>query len=254
MYIILRSIPLCTERARPTCKVCGRSYKSLVYLRRHEPVHRGATRCPVCLQVYSSISNLTQHMRSVHDLPLPEGITPRSQKRLAREAFHRRIQEGAEPAGAEDDGEGSAGSGAASGRGRGRGQRCVCDVCGRSYKSPIYLRRHLASHFGSTKCPECGNVYSTAWNLRFHMRSQHGLDPSGAAASTLHPPRPPPPPPPPPLLAPAPALPQLAHWQEAAARAGSRLYSLLDSGQQPELQGDAEGDQQPHSGSGEPRD
>ena len=114
-------------------------------------------------------------------------------------------------------------------------------MCGRSYKSPVYLRRHRASHFGSTKCPECGNIYSTAWNLRVHMRSQHGLEQSSSAAGGLLPP-PPPPPPPPALLAPPPQ--QLPAWQEAAARAGSRLYSLLESSQQAEGDGQADAGQQ----------
>ena len=71
--------------ARPTCGVCGRSYKSQVYLRRHEQVHEGATRCPACRQVYSSVSNLANHMRVVHGLPLPRGRTIRGRRQLARE-------------------------------------------------------------------------------------------------------------------------------------------------------------------------
>ncbi|XP_037084743.1 zinc finger protein 697-like [Pollicipes pollicipes] len=53
------------------------------------------------------------------------------------------------------------------------GWRCVCDLCGRSYKSRVYLRRHRASHFGSTRCPFCGVVYSTAWNLRVHIQASY---------------------------------------------------------------------------------
>ena len=108
--------------------MCGRSYKSLVYLRRHESVHQGTTRCPACNQVYSSVSNLQQHMRSVHDLPLPEGRTARGRRRLAREALMGRLSEdrarealiGLGQGDEGRDGGGERGTGRGRGRGRGR--------------------------------------------------------------------------------------------------------------------------------------
>ena len=108
--------------------MCSRTYKSLVYLRRHEAVHQGTTRCPVCLVVYSSVSNLQQHMRSVHDMPLPEGITRKRRSadsrrtELAREALLRRARGVGELAPAAADAAGAAGPELAAGRGRGRGR------------------------------------------------------------------------------------------------------------------------------------
>ena len=88
---VVSAAPVLGVGSRPTCSVCGRSYKSLIYLRRHQQVHQGATRCQRCGQVYSSISNLQQHMRNVHSLPLPEGVTPRSRRKLERQRLMQQV-------------------------------------------------------------------------------------------------------------------------------------------------------------------
>ena len=99
----LSATPVLGLDSRSTCGVCGRSYKSIKYLRRHQQMHEGSTRCPACLQVYSSISNLQQHMRNVHNLPLPEGLTPRSRNRLARKLMLQAYKDRAGRAGASAD-------------------------------------------------------------------------------------------------------------------------------------------------------
>ena len=48
------------------CDMCGRVLGSIGSLWNHRSIHRGSTRCALCGNVYSTISALRRHVRSVH--------------------------------------------------------------------------------------------------------------------------------------------------------------------------------------------
>ncbi|KAF0306524.1 Zinc finger protein 764 [Amphibalanus amphitrite] len=50
------------------CEVCSQQFFSSSTFRKHRALHRGETKCPLCLRVYRQKSYLKTHMRMVHDL------------------------------------------------------------------------------------------------------------------------------------------------------------------------------------------
>ena len=57
----------------------------------------------------------------------------------------------------------------------------ICEICGRGFYKPYYLKRHLALHENKTEetcyCSECGKMFQKVANLETHMRIHMGLDP-----------------------------------------------------------------------------
>lgn len=50
------------------CKPCGKHFSSRARWREHGKFHEGKTRCPICGAVYSTVNNLRQHLKFLHDL------------------------------------------------------------------------------------------------------------------------------------------------------------------------------------------
>ena len=57
----------------------------------------------------------------------------------------------------------------------------ICEICGRGFYKPYYLKRHLALHENKTKetcfCNKCGKMFQKEAALITHMRVHMGLDP-----------------------------------------------------------------------------
>ncbi|XP_034243695.1 broad-complex core protein isoforms 1/2/3/4/5-like isoform X6 [Thrips palmi] len=50
------------------CLLCGKTFRVRRSLRQHISVHKGATRCPVCLTVLSRRAHLYRHLAAVHNM------------------------------------------------------------------------------------------------------------------------------------------------------------------------------------------
>ena len=55
------------------CLLCGKTFHARRSLRQHISVHKGATRCPVCLTVLSRRAHLYRHLTAVHNMQ-PEHV------------------------------------------------------------------------------------------------------------------------------------------------------------------------------------
>ncbi|XP_055342689.1 zinc finger protein 678-like isoform X2 [Paramacrobiotus metropolitanus] len=55
-------------------------------------------------------------------------------------------------------------------------RRCVCDTCGRAFKSRSHLVDHMRTHTGERpyRCELCGNTYRHRTSLKGHMNSHTG--------------------------------------------------------------------------------
>lgn len=52
----------------------------------------------------------------------------------------------------------------------------ICDFCGKTFKSKIWLQQHVDDHNGpreTFKCEECGKSYSTKLHLKKHYNVMH---------------------------------------------------------------------------------
>lgn len=62
---------------RYTCETCGHTFKRLDSLYKHNNIHTGKTKCPVCNAVFSRVTHRTRHMRLKHpDFEIPYTNTP----------------------------------------------------------------------------------------------------------------------------------------------------------------------------------
>jgi hypothetical protein len=48
------------------CKICGKKFLNHGSLYKHNDVHRGKTRCPICQVVFSRTLNMKTHMKTKH--------------------------------------------------------------------------------------------------------------------------------------------------------------------------------------------
>ncbi|XP_055342693.1 zinc finger protein 853-like isoform X6 [Paramacrobiotus metropolitanus] len=62
-------------------------------------------------------------------------------------------------------------------------RRCVCDTCGRAFKSRSHLVDHMRTHTGERpyRCELCGNTYRHRTSLKGHMNSHTGAKPHKCA-------------------------------------------------------------------------
>lgn len=50
------------------CKMCGKTFANMGSLYKHNNVHKGKTRCPICKVLLSRIDHMKRHMVAKHGL------------------------------------------------------------------------------------------------------------------------------------------------------------------------------------------
>lgn len=93
--------------------------------------------CFNCSQSFSSLTALSHHQASHHQLSLPPQATPSPTEVSERPAFH-------------------------------------CKHCPKEYTSLGALKMHIRSHTLPCVCPTCGKAFSRPWLLRGHIRTHTG--------------------------------------------------------------------------------
>ena len=55
------------------CPTCGRSFRAYSSYQKHQALHRGETKCPICLRVFSQKGSMKTHVLLVHNQELYTG-------------------------------------------------------------------------------------------------------------------------------------------------------------------------------------
>ncbi|KAF0024111.1 hypothetical protein F2P81_022913 [Scophthalmus maximus] len=128
------------------CRVCGDSFHSRGFLRKHAEMHcresRGA--CGVCGQQVESTDSLLTHLQSHRET---NGTCHICGKSFQNMEAHMRRHTGIKPYG--------------------------CGVCNKSFPRPGALRRHKKIHTGERPhtCRHCGKTFVESGTLKTHSRS-----------------------------------------------------------------------------------
>ncbi|KAL2094459.1 hypothetical protein ACEWY4_009178 [Coilia grayii] len=171
----VKNISSCTNEAAPkrghACPHCGKSYTSLLHLRRHS-CHQTLFACQKCEATFSSQSQLAQHRR-IHRKVLNCPYCGR----LFRDKFnlrnHVRTHTGERPYRCQDCGDTFAQEkGMLEHRNIHTGQRpFVCPQCGKGFSHSRTLSKHrqLHSDLRPYFCTLCGKTFKIKDNLKRHQ-------------------------------------------------------------------------------------
>ena len=69
-YILSGPFFLGTFYPGKECEVCGRQFFAKSTFSHHRAMHRGDTKCPVCLKVFSTRGYMKQHAKESHGVDL----------------------------------------------------------------------------------------------------------------------------------------------------------------------------------------
>ncbi|XP_071020554.1 zinc finger protein 239-like isoform X2 [Oncorhynchus clarkii lewisi] len=149
-----------TRKNRYTCSQCGKGFRNLCDLRRHESVHSEARpfHCDQCEKRYKTKGCLKQHQK-VHQANRIEERTyvcshcGRGFRKTEILKSHERTHTRVRP--------------------------YVCSICGKGFIQSNGLTQHLRMHRGEKPylCSVCGMTLSTSGQLRVHMRTHRGEQP-----------------------------------------------------------------------------
>lgn len=150
-----------TEKQRPpmkstACPACGKIFRSHFSLTIHKRIHylesdsavKLAHKCPDCDQLFNKLSQLKQHVESVH---YPDGFVCKiCNRRLSSLSLLERHMIKVH-----------------------LDRPFNCQQCGKNFSDPITYEEHVLSHNSGEvyKCHICGRKYSTEFFLMEHMRN-----------------------------------------------------------------------------------
>ncbi|KAM8832278.1 insulinoma-associated protein 1a [Spinachia spinachia] len=163
------------------CQLCREAYADPFALAQHKcsRIVRVEYRCPECDKVFSCPANLASHRRWHKPKPqsaAPGGPHPESDPASA--SRQNAPEEAKEPSDRDTPSPGPSESGSEEGL-------YDCNRCGKKFKRPAYLRKHLASQHGSPRaardedaaplnlCAVCGEGFSNRGGLERHIRLLH---------------------------------------------------------------------------------
>ncbi|XP_005185566.2 RE1-silencing transcription factor [Musca domestica] len=141
---------------RPICPACGKIFRSHFSLTIHKRIHylesdssvKLALACPDCNQLFNKLTQLKQHIESVH---YPDGFVCKICNRklnslslLERHMIKVHLD-----------------------------RPFNCQQCGKNFSDPVTFEEHVISHNSHKvhKCRICGRKYSTEFFLMEHMRN-----------------------------------------------------------------------------------
>ncbi|KAL3889779.1 hypothetical protein ACJMK2_002107 [Sinanodonta woodiana] len=117
------------------CKVCNKKFSQMKYLVLHAPAHTQQNKCDKCGKCFTRTENLRKH-------PCPGdkndvSIQDSDVNNMARQ----------------EQAEGT----------------FVCDICQETFKTAMYLFRHMAMHTDIFKCKKCSRCFSRKDSLQRHL-------------------------------------------------------------------------------------
>ncbi|KAK3578258.1 hypothetical protein CHS0354_011581 [Potamilus streckersoni] len=117
------------------CKVCNKKFSQMKYLVLHAPAHTQQNKCDKCGKCFTRTENLRKH-------PCPGDRNDGSVH--DPDASNMARQEQAEGI-------------------------FVCDICQETFKTAMYLFRHMAMHTDIFKCKKCSRCFSRKDSLQRHL-------------------------------------------------------------------------------------
>jgi len=136
--------------ATASCRICGKKFRHMSYLRCHERLHEGGGRpfvCDVCGKGFVASSNLTTHRRThTGDRPYACSVCHKRFYQLCAVRKHELIHVGI--------------------------KAFVCDVCGKQFLTHAQLFNHSRIHSGEKlfECEVCQKRFYTNGDLVKHAR------------------------------------------------------------------------------------
>ncbi|XP_013107931.2 zinc finger protein ZFP2 [Stomoxys calcitrans] len=151
------SSTLSSDDKTAVCPACGKVFRSHFSLTIHKRIHylesdstvKLAHKCSDCDQLFNKLSQLKQHVESVH---YPDGFVCKiCNRRLCSLSLLERhmVKVHLE-------------------------RPFNCQLCGKNFSDPITYEEHVISHKSADKCHKCqicGRKYSTQFFLKQHMRN-----------------------------------------------------------------------------------
>nr|XP_020477108.1 zinc finger protein 569-like [Monopterus albus] len=175
--------------AKPfSCDICGKSFPRPGALRRHKKIHsrKTANECPICEQTFAQNQLLQDHLRTHKKDEDSQSEKPKSDER--QDSGLKSSQLASLCCRVCGDSFHSRGFLRKHAETHCRESPSICGVCGQQVDSPDSLLTHLRSHRETSgTCSICEKSFQ---NMEMHMRSHTGIKPYRCSICNKHFPRP----------------------------------------------------------------
>uniref|UniRef100_A0A8C8ISV0 C2H2-type domain-containing protein n=1 Tax=Oncorhynchus tshawytscha TaxID=74940 RepID=A0A8C8ISV0_ONCTS len=153
------------ERELHKCPVCGKCFTSSAYFKLHQRIHTGEKQhqCNVCSKSFTLSGHLTEHMRT-HTGEKSFKCPVCGKSFTSSSVLKRHQQNHCGKTAKEKQSEETS---------------YLCSDCGKSFRTMSYLRVHMKTHREREvhKCPVCGKGFRWASSLKIHQRIHTGEKP-----------------------------------------------------------------------------
>ncbi|XP_055730002.1 zinc finger protein 501-like [Salvelinus fontinalis] len=143
------ALPLCY------CKVCGKSFISMISLVTHMTIHimDEDHLCGVCGKHFDSTESMQEHLQTHIDTRFSCHVCSKRFTVNTELIMHMAIHEG--------------------------DKSFKCSYCGKCFSNRSNMNKHIRSHTGEKpyQCPHCGKGFSSSSNLKVHIKSHTGEKP-----------------------------------------------------------------------------